>query len=117
MGNLQKRRQNSVTSLPELLGLGWRLDQCHISVHQVRGRTGWSRFAHLRDTVAATSGTATAGPTVFGDFMGLLCCPRAARWLGAMASFNVELAAFADQWTLRSDAAGEIRNSVWACIR
>jgi hypothetical protein len=43
--------------------------------------------------VAATRETATAGPTVFGDFMGLLCCPRTARSLDAMASFNVETAA------------------------
>ena len=43
--------------------------------------------------VAATRETATAGPTVFGDFMGLLCCPRTARWLGAMASILVEAAA------------------------
>lgn len=44
-------------------------------------------------TVAATSETATAGPTVFGDFMGNSFVGRAAWWLGAMASFNVEAAA------------------------
>jgi hypothetical protein len=43
--------------------------------------------------VAATKETATAGPMIVGDFMGLLCCRRAARWLGAMTLFNVEAAA------------------------
>jgi hypothetical protein len=43
--------------------------------------------------VAATKETATAGPMIVGDFMGLLCGPRTARWLGATASFNVETAA------------------------
>ena len=71
-------------------------------------------------TGAATGETATARPTALGNFMGgLLCCPRAARRLGAIASILVEAAACARpaQQTQRSDAADEIRNSFWTCIR
>src|SRR5436190_3202792 len=39
----------------------------------------------------------------------LLCCPRAARWLGATASFNVEAAACsAAQWTSGSGGVGRL---------
>jgi hypothetical protein len=41
--------------------------------------------------VAATSETTTAGPAVFGDYMGSSFVARAAWWPGAMASFNVEV--------------------------
>jgi hypothetical protein len=66
-----------MTSLPELLGLGWRLDQCHISVLHVRGRTAGaaSLIYASAATVAATSETATAGPTIFGDLMGAPLLP------------------------------------------
>ena len=69
-------------------------------------------------TGAATGETATARPTALGNFMGLVCCPRAARRLGAIASILVEPAARARpaQWTSGSDVADEIRNSLWTCI-
>jgi hypothetical protein len=60
------------------------------------------------------SETATARPTVLDNFMGgLLCCPRSAQRLDAMASINVEAArVFGQPRTSRSDAADEIRNSL-----
>ncbi|MGB6419283.1 MAG: hypothetical protein WBF50_22130, partial [Pseudolabrys sp.] len=70
-------------------------------------------------TVAATSKTATAGLTVFGDFMGVSFVARArqggsAQWLHAMSR---RPRVRPTQWSSGSDAAGEIRNSVWTCIR
>src|SRR6516165_2713282 len=57
-------------------------------------------------------------PTVLDNFMGV-CCSRAARRLGAIASILVEAAACAwpAQQAQRSDAADEIRNSFWTCIQ
>jgi hypothetical protein len=66
-----------VTSFPELLGVGRRLDRdTSASTTFTVGRAGAVSFIYASAaTVAATSETATAEPTVFGDFMGAPLLP------------------------------------------
>jgi hypothetical protein len=59
-----------VTSLPELLGVGLTSDTSASTTFAV-GQAGAASLIYASAaTVAATRETATAGPTVFGDFMG-----------------------------------------------
>ena len=113
--------QNSVTSLPELLGMGGGLttDTSAPTTFAVGPAGAASLIYGSAATVAATSETATAGPAVFGDYMGSSFVARArhggtVQWLH---SCRGRPRVRPTRWTSGSDADGEIRNSVWTCIR
>jgi len=75
MGSFRKRGQNSVTSLPELLGVGLTSDTSASTTFAVGPAGAASLIYASAATVAAASETATAGPTVFGDLMGAPLLP------------------------------------------
>jgi len=89
-------------SLELLCRLQSRISDCR---YPKRSR---SADLHERRHRATTSNMAIARPT--GNFMGLLCCLRAARWLGAITSIPVEAAGRARpaQWSSGSDAADKL---------
>ena len=118
-GGFRKRRQNSVTSLPELLGIGRRLGDRSASITFAFGPAGAASLIYASAAMmAATSETATAGPIVFGDFMGAPLLPARGTVVrrNGFIQCRVGRPSGPTQWTSGLDAAGEIRNSVWTCI-
>ena len=92
---------------------------CIIAVNQCSDN---SRRCHHGATLRVGGGrklgseTATARPTVLDNFMGVSFAARAA-WRNGFNPCRGGRACSAAQRTSASDAASEIRNSLWTCIR
>ena len=109
-----------VRGVPLCGGRG-RLMRSSVCLTHVRGRVVGAAplISASAATVAASRETATARPTVLGNFMGAPLLPArhgdSPQRLQSLAEATA--CARPAQQTQRSDAADEIRNYLWTCIR